>query len=149
MDFIEICKPFDALTVNELYNILKLRSQVFVVEQKCIFLDADDQDQFCQHLMLVKNKELVAYARIVPPGISYSEPSIGRVISNADYRGQGFGVELMKLAIQNCIRLHGVHPIKIGAQLYLKSFYESFGFKIEGDIYDEDGIDHIHMIKNR
>jgi ElaA protein len=145
MEFIEICKPFSSLSAKELYAILKLRSEIFVVEQKCVYLDADGKDPSCQHLMLYQQKELVAYARIVPAGISFSEPSIGRIVSSDAVRGKGFGKELVRLAIENCIRLYGRQPIKIGAQLYLKKFYESFGFISEGDVYNEDGIDHIHM----
>eukprot|EP01133_Synstelium_polycarpum_P017833 gene17833-21266_t len=145
MEFIEICKPFNSLSAKELYAVLKLRSEIFVVEQKCVYLDADGKDPSCQHLMLYQQKELVAYARIVPAGVSFSEPSIGRIVSSDAVRGKGFGKELVRLAIENCIRLYGRQPIKIGAQLYLKKFYESFGFISEGDVYDEDGIDHIHM----
>jgi ElaA protein len=147
MEFTELCKPFESLTPRELYAILKLRSEIFVVEQKCIFLDMDDKDQECQHLMLHHNRELMAYARIVPAGVTFEQPSIGRVVSSYASRGKGFGRQLMKLSIENCIRLYGNKPIKIGAQLYLKSFYESFGFVSQDDIYDEDGIDHVHMIR--
>lgn len=147
MEFTEICKPFESLTTKELYAILKLRSEVFVVEQNCVFLDTDDKDQSCQHLMLYQNKELMAYARIVPAGVSFTEPSIGRIASSELARGKGFGKQLVKLAIDNCIRLYGNHAIRIGAQLYLKDFYASFGFEPAGDIYDEDGIDHLEMIR--
>lgn len=147
MEFIELCKPFDALTPKELYAILRLRSEIFVVEQKCIFLDMDNVDQGCQHLMLFVNKELMAYSRLVPAGLTYTEPSIGRVVSSHSARGKGFGKQLLKLSIENCIRLYGNRSIKIGAQLYLKAFYESFGFVSQDDLYDEDGIDHIHMIR--
>jgi len=147
MEFTEICKPFDALTPKELYEILRLRSEIFVVEQNCIFLDQDNKDFSCQHLMLYANKELMAYARIVPAGLSFDEPSIGRIVSSHAARGKGFGKHLVKLSIDNCIRLYGNRPIKIGAQLYLKAFYESFGFEQVSEIYDEDGIDHIDMIR--
>lgn len=147
MEFIEICKPFDALTNKELYAILKLRSEIFVVEQNCVFLDMDGKDQSCQHLLLMQNKELMAYARIVPPGLSYEQASIGRVVSSATARGKGFGKQLLLLAIENCIRLYGNKAIKIGAQLYLKDFYESFGFVVIGEVYDEDGIEHVYMIR--
>jgi len=147
MEFTEICKPFDSLTVKELYAILRLRSEIFVVEQNCVFLDMDNKDQSCQHLMLYHNQELIAYARIVPAGISYLEPSIGRIVTGNVVRGKGFGKELVRLAIENCERLYGKKPIKIGAQLYLKTFYGSFGFTSVGEVYDEDGIDHIHMIR--
>jgi len=147
MEFIELCKPFESLTPRELYAILKLRSEIFVVEQNCIFLDMDDKDQGSQHLMLYHNKDLMAYARIVPAGLTFEQPSIGRVVSSRAARGKGFGKQLLKLAIENCIRLYGNKPIKIGAQVYLTSFYESFGFVSENDFYDEDGIDHVHMIR--
>ena len=147
MEFTEICKPFESLTNKELYAILRLRSEIFVVEQNCVFLDMDNKDQSSQHLMLYHNKELMAYARIVPAGLSYTEPSIGRIVSSAAARGKGFGKQLLPLAIENCIRLYGNKTIRIGAQLYLKNFYESFGFTGSGEVYDEDGIDHIEMIR--
>jgi len=147
MEYTEICKPFDSLTVKELYAIMRLRSEIFVVEQNCVFLDADNKDLSCQHLMLYHNKVLMAYARLVPAGLSFTEPSIGRIVTSNAARGKGFGKELLQLSIQNCERLYGKKPIKIGAQLYLKTFYESFGFVQTGDIYDEDGIDHIDMIR--
>ena len=147
MEFTELCKPFDSLTPKELYGILRLRSEIFVVEQNCVFLDADNKDLTCQHLMLFHNKELMAYARIVPAGVSYNEPSIGRIVSSDAARGKGFGKQLVKLAVENCLRLHGNLPIRIGAQLYLKAFYELFGFVAEGEQYDEDGIDHIEMVR--
>lgn len=147
MEFLEICKPFGALEVKELYGLLKLRSEVFVVEQCCVFLDADDKDQGCQHLMLYSDKILMAYARIVPPGLIFAEPSIGRVVSSKSARGMGFGRQLLRLAIDNCLRLYGNQPIRIGAQLYLKTFYESFGFLQAGEVYQEDGIDHIEMVR--
>ncbi|CAM4345947.1 ElaA protein [Pedobacter westerhofensis] len=147
MEFTELCKPFEALTPKELYAILRLRSEIFVVEQNCIFLDMDNKDQECQHLMLYQNKELMAYARIAPAGLTFVQASIGRIVSSQAARGKGFGKQLVQLAIENCIRLNGNNPIKIGAQLYLKAFYESFGFVSEEDFYDEDGIDHVHMIR--
>ncbi|MBB5621070.1 ElaA protein [Pedobacter cryoconitis] len=147
MEYTEICKPFDSLTVKELYAILKLRSEIFVVEQNCVFLDTDGKDLSCQHLMLYQNKELMAYARIVPAGLSFTEPSIGRIVSSHAARGKGFGRQLVSLAIANCQRLYGNKPIKIGAQLYLKSFYESFGFVVHGEEYLEDDIVHVDMIR--
>lgn len=147
MEYTEICKPFDSLTVKELYAILKLRSEIFVVEQNCVFLDTDGKDLSCQHLMLYQNKELMAYARIVPAGLSFTEPSIGRIVSSHAARGKGFGKQLVSLAIANCQRLYGNKPIKIGGQLYLKSFYESFGFVVYGEEYLEDDIVHVDMVR--
>jgi len=139
-------KSFSELTTLELYAILRLRTEVFVVEQNCVFQDMDNKDQHSRHLMGWIDNILVAYARILPAGISYTEPSIGRVVSDPHYRGKGAGKELMKEAINRTIELCGKHSIRIGAQLYLKKFYGSFGFIPEGEIYLEDGIEHIEMI---
>lgn len=141
------CKHFEALNVQELYAILRLRNEVFVVEQQCVFQDADDKDLQCFHLVGWVNNELAAYARLVPAGLSYSEISIGRIITSPCYRGRGYGKELMQQAISFCYQLFNEQPIKIGAQLYLQRFYEDFGFEQSGEVYDEDGIDHIHMLK--
>jgi ElaA protein len=142
------CKPFDALSPHELYAIIRLRNEVFVVEQNCVFQDADNKDQKCFHLYGYIDNNIAAYARLVPAGISYSDNiSIGRVITSPMYRRNGVGKALMQQAIQQCYDLFKKQPIKIGAQLYLKHFYESFGFVQSGDVYDEDGIPHIEMIK--
>lgn len=142
-----LIKPFDKLTPFELYDILKLRSEVFVVEQNCIFLDMDDKDLHCHHLMIRNADTLVAYARLVPPGISYPEMSIGRVVSSPAARRTGEGKKLMQAAIEACYNLFGQGPIKIGAQLYLKKFYEGFGFAVTGPVYLEDGIEHVEMVR--
>ncbi|MFM1794702.1 MAG: hypothetical protein RL642_1087 [Bacteroidota bacterium] len=141
-------KKFHELTALEVYEILKLRSEVFVVEQNCVFLDMDDKDQDAHHLQGRINGELAAVVRILPPGLSYTEPSIGRVVSSPKFRRQGVGIELMKTAIHETITLYGNVAIKIGAQLYLKKFYESFGFEQCSDTYMEDDIPHIKMIRN-
>jgi ElaA protein len=141
------CKPFDALSPHELYGIIKLRNEVFVVEQNCVFQDADDKDQRCYHLAGYKDNQLAAYARLVPSGISYKQISIGRIITSPAFRKSGAGKALMQKAIDYAFQLFGTQPIKIGAQLYLKKFYESFGFVQEGEVYDEDGIDHILMVR--
>jgi len=141
------CTAFDDLTVHELYAIMRLRTEVFVVEQNCVFQDADNKDQYCYHLAGWHSGNLAAYARLVPPGVTYSEVSIGRVITSPKYRGGGAGKTLLKTAILNCALIFGKKKIKIGAQLYLKKFYESFGFQQVGDVYLEDGIPHIYMYK--
>jgi ElaA protein len=140
------CKRFDALTLEELYKILRLRSEVFVVEQNCVFLDMDNKDFFCDHLMGWRENILVGYSRIVPAGISYEETSIGRIVSSPGARGLGIGRELMQQGIETLYMLHGKRDIRIGAQYYLKAFYSSFGFVQTGEIYPEDGIDHIEML---
>ncbi|WP_299823956.1 GNAT family N-acetyltransferase [uncultured Pontibacter sp.] len=142
-----ICKAFDELTAQQMYDMLRLRSEVFVVEQNCVFLDLDNKDQVCYHLLLYKNGALEACARLVPPGTSYPEMSIGRIVTSPATRGTGLGKILVQEAIEACYRLFGGGPIQIGAQLYAKGFYEAFGFEQTGEVYDEDGIDHIHMIK--
>lgn len=142
-----LLKKFEELTPYELYAILQLRSEVFVVEQNCVFLDADDNDQDSYHLMGFDNKKLIAYTRLVPPGKIYEQASIGRVVTSGLVRSSGAGKELMKQSIDSIYNLFGLQPIKIGAQLYLKQFYESFGFKQVSDVYLEDGIEHIYMIK--
>jgi ElaA protein len=142
-----ICKKFNDLTVDELYTLLRLRSEVFVVEQNCVFLDMDNKDQKCDHLLGWIGDDLAASVRIVPAGISYPEPSIGRVVTSPKYRGTGSGRKLMEEAIRLTIQLHGNQPIRIGAQLYLKNFYASLGFIADGEIYLEDGIEHIEMVR--
>ena len=144
--FNHVIKSFAALTPAELYAILRLRNEVFVVEQNCVFQDADNKDIYCHHLMLFENKQLVAYARLVPPGISYREMSVGRVVTARDARNKGAGKKLMSLAVEYCRKIFGDGPIRIGAQYYLEKFYTDIGFTRTGDIYDEDGIEHIEML---
>lgn len=144
-----IVKKFEALTPYELYNIMWLRNEVFVVEQNCVYQDADYKDQKGWHLMGVDEEgKLMAYVRLLPVGVSYKkEPSIGRVVTNPAARGTGVGRELMQIAIQQCEELFGKTDIKIGAQYYLYKFYSSLGFEQASDIYLEDGIEHIEMIR--
>lgn len=139
-------KGFEELTVLELYAILQLRNEVFVVEQNCPYQDADDKDQKSFHFMGWNGATLVAYTRIIPQGISYTEASIGRVVTNPKYRGTGAGKQLMQLSIYNTLQLFNCTQIKIGAQLYLKKFYESLGFIKCSDEYMEDNIPHIEML---
>lgn len=142
-----IIKTFDELSAHELYALLRLRSEVFVVEQNCVFLDMDNKDQFSYHVMGWDGNVLAASTRLIGPGKVYNEMSIGRVVTSPFKREHGYGRELMLYSIEKCYELFGQGPIKIGAQLYLKKFYESLGFVQLGDVYDEDGIDHIEMIK--
>lgn len=140
-------KKFDELSLHELYAILRLRSEVFVVEQNCVFQDMDNKDQSCYHLMGWESNIMIAYTRLVPPGTSYEYSSIGRVVTSSFARGTGIGKHLMEKSILELEQLFGKAPIKIGAQLYLREFYTALGFKQTGDIYVEDGIDHIEMIR--
>ena len=142
-------KAFNELTPYELYAILRLRSEVFIVEQNCAYLDEDNKDQKSYHLMGWKGELLAAYTRLLPKGVAYPNiPSIGRVVTSPATRGTGIGRELMQLSIHHVYEIFGTTSIKIGAQLYLKKFYESFGFKQTDDGYLEDGIPHIAMVKD-
>lgn len=140
------CKHFEELTTKELYAILRLRSEVFVVEQNCVFLDMDNKDLHCHHLMGWEDDELLGYSRVLAAGISYDESSIGRIVTSPAARSRGIGRDLLVQSINTLYSLHGKRDIRIGAQYYLKRFYESFGFVQKGDIYLEDGIEHIEML---
>lgn len=141
-----VCKSFDDLSPAELYKILQLRNSVFIVEQACIYPDPDNIDFDCFHLCGWVNDTLAAYTRLIPSGKTFTEVSIGRVATHIDFRKGGFGRTLMQHSIDKCIEIFGRQDIRIGAQLYLKKFYESFGFEQCSDIYLEDGIEHIEMI---
>ena len=142
-------KHFSELTVDELYAMLRLRSEVFVVEQNCIFLDMDNNDQIAYHTMGWLNGELIATTRLFNVDQSYpGYQSIGRVAGSPKHRGIGAGKALMQYSIAECERLFGKHPIKIGAQLYLKKFYNEQGFEQAGEMYYEDEIEHIPMIRH-
>jgi len=142
------CKTFSELTNEELYRILQLRNEVFVVEQNCAYQDCDGKDLKAYHLTGWENDTLVAYSRLLPKGVSYPDAaSIGRVVTSPLYRRQNSGRQLMVNSIENIYRLFGEVPIMIGAQLYLKKFYESFSFIQTGAVYLEDGIEHITMKK--
>jgi ElaA protein len=141
-------KSFEELSNVELYNILRLRAEVFIVEQNCPYLDMDGKDQLSFHLMGMNDKqELVAYARLLPAGLAFKEVSIGRVLSSSAARGSGAGMELMQTAIQYIHKEFGEVPIHIGAQLYLKKFYERLGFVQVSEMYLEDDIEHIEMLR--
>jgi ElaA protein len=142
------CKAFDSLTPVELYSILQLRNEVFVVEQNCVYQDCDDKDQQSYHFMGWQQNKLVAYTRLIPGGVAFAEISIGRVVTSRSIRGTKIGKQLMQRSIEKLHELFGKIPIKIGAQLYLKGFYESLGFIKCSDLYLEDGIEHIKMIRN-
>lgn len=142
------CKSFDQLTLMELYAILQLRAAVFVVEQTSIYQDLDGKDIKAAHFTGTHSGQVVAYTRLLPPGVSYKEPSIGRVVVAPSHRAFGLGRMLMKYSIEESYRRFGRNSIRISAQLYLKNFYNALGFEPVSDVYDEDGIPHIEMIKN-
>ncbi|MGI8508371.1 MAG: GNAT family N-acetyltransferase [Gemmatimonadaceae bacterium] len=141
------CAFFDELSASELYDILRARSAVFVVEQTCPFQDCDNVDRVAHHLWTRRDGEIAAYLRIVPPGALYLEPSLGRVITAANARGTGLGRALMHEGIRRAEDLYGAQPIRIGAQRYLLRFYGDLGFEPTGFDYDEDGIPHSEMVR--
>lgn len=142
------CLSFEELSTTKLYKILQLRSEVFVVEQNCVYQDMDDRDLRSFHMCGWLHDSLIAYTRLLPPGLAYADAaSIGRVVTSPKARGQSQGRELMKRSIEECKHLFGEVDIRISAQLYLQAFYESFGFTKTSDIYLEDNIPHIAMIR--
>ncbi|HWS61057.1 MAG TPA: GNAT family N-acetyltransferase [Flavobacterium sp.] len=138
-------KPFETLSVNELYDILRLRSEIFVVEQNCVYLDLDGKDKLALHLFGEFEGKIVAYSRLFKPGISFDNSSIGRVVVDVNYRDRKWGHDLMSEAIAGIQLYFGETKITIGAQLYLKKFYESHGFIQTSEMYLEDDIPHIEM----
>lgn len=143
-------KSFTELTNLELYAILQLRNDVFVLEQACLYQDADGKDKECYHLSAIdEEKNLIAYCRILPPGLSYTEASIGRVLTAGNQRKLGMGKELMERAIVSTLLQFKCNTIRISAQEYLVTFYQNLGFKAIGNSYLEDNIPHIEMLFSR
>ncbi|WP_033541016.1 GNAT family N-acetyltransferase [Planococcus sp. CAU13] len=140
----ELCK-FDELTAAELYELLKLRVDVFVVEQNCPYPELDGLDQDSVHLAFRENGEVLAYARLVPAGIKYDVPSIGRVIVRQEARGRGLARELMRRCLDFIFTEWQPEAVQLQGQVYLKEFYQSFGFEPVSEEYDEDGIPHLDM----
>lgn len=140
------CKPFAALSVTELYQILHWRQRVFVVEQACAYLDADGLDSECLHLFLCNQQgELLAYARLLPPGLNGADPAIGRVLVVPQYRRQQLGGALMLQALDELAGRYPGQAVYVAAQLYLRNFYQRLGFVAAGEPFDEDGIPHLSM----
>jgi ElaA protein len=143
-------RPFAELSASELYDVLTLRQQVFIVEQICAYLDCDGVDRDALHLMgRDASGVLVAYARLIGPGLKFAEASIGRVVSDPALRRTGLGRALMREAIARTRAAFGPGPIRIGAQRYVERFYAELGFVVAGEPYDEDGIAHIEMLLPR
>ena len=141
-------KTFKQLSTDELYAILQLRSEVFVVEQDCVYQDLDYKDQYALHVLGFKNEALVAYTRIFKPGDYFENASIGRVIVKENERKYRYGYDIMEASIKAIKNYYNETKIEISAQLYLKKFYNNLGFKAIGEEYLEDGIPHIGMIKD-
>lgn len=142
-----IWKAFNDLSAEEVYTLLCVRQEVFVLEQECLYLDADGKDRKAFHLMGFRGDELVAYARILKPGVSYAEVSIGRILSTKNARGTGAGMELMDQALTRIEKEFGRVPIRISAQSYLKEFYQKYDFQPTGKEYLEDEIPHMEMLR--
>ena len=145
------CTYFDDLSPADLYSAMQLRQRVFVVEQNCPYLDADGSDEKALHLLGWENngntRRIVAYARLLPPGVKYPEASIGRVCTHPDARGTGAGKDLMRQAMQLVESSGWGMEIRIAAQMYLERFYEGFGFRRVTDPYLEDDIWHVDMLR--
>ena len=140
-------KAFSELSIDELYTIMVLRQEVFIVEQDCPYMDADGKDQKSHHLLGYDfNGNLVAYLRLVAPGVSYQEMSFGRIVTSDNVRGSGVGKLLIEEGIKQSELLYGKVACRISAQSYLISFYQNFGFRTVGDEYLEDDIPHTEMI---
>ena len=143
-----ITKTFDQLTVDELYDVLQLRQSVFVVEQKCWYLDADGLDKQSLHLLgRLPSGQLACYLRIVPPGHRFNEPSIGRVVVDNNLRRHRIGTSLMTRGVELVEERYPTFGIFLSAQKYLEYFYRSFGFTSTGHEYLEDGIPHVDMYR--
>lgn len=144
-----ITKSFHELTAEELYALLKLRTEVFVMEQQCLYMDMDDKDRQCLHVMGYDGEQLAAYSRLVPAGVSYPEPSIGRVVTSTAFRKSGYGKLLMQYSVTEAKKQFNTSVIVISAQHYLEKFYTELGFVSESDVYLEDDIPHIKMRYSR
>lgn len=141
-------KRFNEFSINELYSVMQLRSNVFVVEQNCVYLDLDGKDEKALHVVGYENDKIVAYARLFNQGDYFEEASIGRVVVDPVGRGKGFGHELMKAAIEAVQTHYQTAKITISAQEYLQKFYEEHGFQKVSEMYLEDDIPHIRMERN-
>ena len=146
------CVAFDALSPSDLYRVLQRRAEVFVVEQHCVFQDMDGRDAEALHLLGEATEPpagaaLLAYARLLPPATAFAEASIGRVVTAPSTRGSGLGHALMRESIAELHRQWGHQAIRIGAQSHLQAFYGQHGFEPSGDLYLEDGIEHIEMVR--
>ena len=140
-----IWHDFNSISKDELYDVLSLRQRVFIIEQDCFYEDLDYSDQDANHLLLYEDNKLIAYSRVFPPGIKYDAASIGRIVTDLDYRGKGYGKIITQESIQFLKNNFPESDISISAQYRLVDFYENLGFEREGKIYLEDDIDHIKM----
>jgi ElaA protein len=142
-------KTYQELTKEELYQILRLRTEVFVVEQDCVYQDIDNKDQKALHIIGTKENKIIAYTRVFKSGDYFENPSIGRVVVNKSNRKYGYGKDIMLASILAIENLFGKKEIELSAQVYLKNFYKDLNFKEKGEGYLEDGIPHIRMIRKK
>lgn len=140
-------KTFQELELLELYDILRLRSEVFVVEQDCVYQDIDAKDQKALHVIGYENDQIVAYTRIFPPGFYFEEAAIGRVVVKEESRKKKYGHQILDASVEAVEEKFGTSRIRLSAQTYLIDFYRGHGFETTGEGYLEDGIPHIAMIK--
>jgi ElaA protein len=140
---------FEEFDVNLLYEVLKLRVDVFVVEQNCAYPELDTYDQQSLHLLCIEKEEVIAYCRVLPPGEKYDVCSIGRVIVKEKARGTGVARQLMVKAIEEAEDAWNIQTIHLCAQSHLQNFYGSLGFVTMSDVFDEDGIPHVNMVRNK
>lgn len=146
-DFMEyVLKEFDQLSIDELYQIIQLRLEIFVVEQDCVYQDLDGKDKVAYHLFVRDDDEIVAVLRILPENVSYEEMAIGRVVVRKSHRGQGISKAMMKMAIEFIVNDLGKNRIRLSGQAYLVDFYTNLGFKRVSDEYLEDGIPHFEFL---
>jgi ElaA protein len=139
------CLDFDALTTRQLYGLLKLRQEIFILEQSCLYPDIDSLDPIAQHIFACRDDSVMACLRSLPPGTDYRESSFGRVAVSVGARGMQLGRQLVERGIDYNLRRWPGQGIRIGAQAYLESFYRDMGFATDSEVYIEDGIPHIKM----
>ena len=140
-----IWRNFNSISKDELYDVLSLRQRVFIIEQDCFYEDLDYSDQDANHLLLYRDNKLIGYSRVFSPGIKYDAASIGRIVTDLDYRGKGYGRSITQESIKFLKNNYPESDITISAQYRLVDFYENIGFEREGSVYLEDDIDHIKM----
>lgn len=140
-------KTFEELTTHELHDLLQLRSEVFVVEQDCVYQDIDGKDAKALHVLGYHDGELAAYSRCFPPGVYFNEAAAGRIVVARKFRDKGYGHEIVKASIDTINEHYNTTHIKVSAQTYLINFYQAHGFEVSSEEYLEDGIPHVAMTK--
>lgn len=142
-----IVKSFGELSTDELYQMIRIREEVFVLEQQCIYVDCDGYDPRCDHIIIKDNNEVVATCRIIPAGVKYEQISIGRVVVSDKVRRRGLGTMMVEEGLAYINSKYGDQDVILSAQVAIKEMYEAVGFRVDSDVYLEDGIDHVRMIR--